>query len=389
MGKERKNRPGYHLAKNKSGKNFWKRNVEPVDNVREKNSSDVNTIKQDFSYNNDIVSDDQERITYPEPITEKPEKYVPTTDKVFALTRGFPASGKTGWAKQWVAEDPDNRINVNRDDIRSMMGFSGVGSQEQEEAVSSIASTIIEQSLKNGKEIIISDTNLRDKNAKNMIGYGIKEGYTVEVHDFDVDLDDLIDRDENRDDAVGESVLRNMWNRFPKKRWKSGADLIDEAYSKIVQQQELEEHYSTPYKNDPDNPRAILVDIDGTLADHESVRNVYDYTKVFDDKPHEDIIRSVQLEAASGTKIIIMSGREDSCKEDTLRWLEKHNVPHDGLFMRSSGDSRPDWIIKDDLVRDNIMDNYYIDYCLDDRNSVVDHHRQNGYRVRQVRPGDF
>lgn len=34
------------------------------------------------------------------------------------ITRGYPSSGKTTYARNWVAEDPEHRVRVNRDDLR-------------------------------------------------------------------------------------------------------------------------------------------------------------------------------------------------------------------------------------------------------------------------------
>lgn len=47
------------------------------------------------------------------------------------VTRGLPASGKSTWAKAWVAADPANRVRVNRDAIRWTQGIrTGVGTHE-------------------------------------------------------------------------------------------------------------------------------------------------------------------------------------------------------------------------------------------------------------------
>ena len=44
------------------------------------------------------------------------------TIKKIILTRGIPGSGKSTWAKAWVAESPETRIRLNWDDMRNMLG---------------------------------------------------------------------------------------------------------------------------------------------------------------------------------------------------------------------------------------------------------------------------
>jgi len=39
-------------------------------------------------------------------------------DQCLLILMGLPASGKTTYANQWVAEDPDNRVCLNYDDIQ-------------------------------------------------------------------------------------------------------------------------------------------------------------------------------------------------------------------------------------------------------------------------------
>ena len=66
------------------------------------------------------------------------------------VTRGFPASGKTTWAEKWVAENSDNRVNINRDNIRKMMNFPAIGNKEQENMVTAIAQSVISQAFEQG-----------------------------------------------------------------------------------------------------------------------------------------------------------------------------------------------------------------------------------------------
>lgn len=51
------------------------------------------------------------------------------TNKII-LCRGIQGSGKSTWAKQWVAEDPNHRVRFNNDDIRNMLGVYWVPARE-------------------------------------------------------------------------------------------------------------------------------------------------------------------------------------------------------------------------------------------------------------------
>ena len=67
--------------------------------------------------------------------------------KKLILMQGIPASGKTTWSKNWVAEDPKTRIRFNNDDIRNMLGVYWVPSREP--LVKSIKLNIIEKAMEN------------------------------------------------------------------------------------------------------------------------------------------------------------------------------------------------------------------------------------------------
>ena len=63
--------------------------------------------------------------------------------KKLILTRGIQGSGKSTWARQWVEEDPENRVRINNDDIRNMLGKYWVLSRES--LVSNIKEDLVEQ----------------------------------------------------------------------------------------------------------------------------------------------------------------------------------------------------------------------------------------------------
>lgn len=131
-------------------------------------------------------------------------------------------------------------------------------------------------------------------------------------------------------------------------------------------------------------PTAIMVDIDGTLA-HMQDRSPYDYSKVMSDTL-DDAIADITRKYKT---VVIMSGRPESCREDTENWLRKHAVRFDKLFMRTTDDNRKDSIVKLELYKEHVEPNYNILFVLDDRNQVVKMWREQGLKCLQVAEGDF
>lgn len=132
-------------------------------------------------------------------------------------------------------------------------------------------------------------------------------------------------------------------------------------------------------------PTAIIVDIDGTLA-HMVDRSPYDPSKY-----HTDVIDEVIRDHVNRYpyKVIVVSGRDDTYKEVTERWLKLNQVEYDEIFMRPAEDKREDSIVKLQLYKKHIEPHYDIEYVLDDRNRVVKMWRENGLKCLQVAEGDF
>lgn len=74
------------------------------------------------------------------------------------ICRGLPASGKSTWAKEWVMRDPEHRVRINQDDIRSMLGKYWVPTREP--IVSTIQQEAILTAMNFGVDIVIDNTNL-------------------------------------------------------------------------------------------------------------------------------------------------------------------------------------------------------------------------------------
>ena len=278
------------------------------------------------------------------------------------ICKGLPASGKSTWASAFVEQNGDWK-RVNKDDLRSMVQ-GGAWSGKMERQILKTRDTLIRQWLGEGFNVIVDDTNLNPKHEDRIREIGKEFGSSVEVKWFQIDVDVAIERDLKRNRSVGERVIRKMFN-----------DWIRPTPTPMIQDTSLE--------------RAIIVDIDGTVAKMNG-RGAFDWDRVGEDKPNSPIIDIVQRFATTHT-IIFMSGRDSVCREQTLVWLKDNvRLTHFHLFMRPEGDNRKDSIVKRELFDTNVRDKFHIDFVLDDRNQVVDMWRNDlGLTCLQVDWGDF
>ena len=148
--------------------------------------------------------------------------------------------------------------------------------------------------------------------------------------------------------------------------------------------------------------KAIICDIDGTLSLKHDGRTWYDASTSDLDKPNKPVLallRLIQeanwhgLNSEQDCQIIFVSGRQEKDREPTEKFLKKHMLHGYPLFMRETGDSKPDTIVKMDIYKENIKGKYDILFVLDDRNSekypVVGMWRILGLACFQVAEGNF
>ncbi len=276
------------------------------------------------------------------------------------FTIGLPASGKSTWAIRKMDKSPNLIKRVNTDDLRAMLDNSYF-SKTNEKFVLNIQDMIIKAALEDGKRVIIDNIHL-DPQHEIRIRELIQDLAKLEIIDFrHVPLQTCIDRDLNRLNSVGEKVIRNLYNQF------------------IAPPRSPKPIYN------PDLPDVVLCDLDGTIA-LIGDRSPYDAAKCELDLVNEPV--RLILETA-GKAIVFVSGREDKYKPQTLAWLAKHNIAFDGLYMRQSGDSRKDSIVKKEIYDEFILDKYNVAFVLDDRDQVVRVWRDLGLTCLQVDYGDF
>lgn len=141
-------------------------------------------------------------------------------------------------------------------------------------------------------------------------------------------------------------------------------------------------------------PRAVLFDVDGTLALRDesdpNVRKFYHWERVGEDLPNAAVVELAQIiERAGQHRIIVMSGRDAVCRPETEEWLHRHKVPFHALFMRPHKDNRQDAVVKAELYRTLVEPFYTVSFVVDDRDSVVKQWRSMGLTCMQVAEGAF
>ena len=151
--------------------------------------------------------------------------------------------------------------------------------------------------------------------------------------------------------------------------------------------------------------KTIIFDLDGTLALIDDRRKwstkpngKLDWDKFFDpnnismDKPNVPVIKVAQMFKQNGFRIIILSGRLNTTKDATRKWLNDNDVPFDILKMRP--DNNQFKFMPDDDLKQNWLDSLFsnkddIFAVFDDRQKVVDMWREIGLTCMQVAPGNF
>lgn len=146
----------------------------------------------------------------------------------------------------------------------------------------------------------------------------------------------------------------------------------------------------------------FVFDFDGTLSllgdrVQELKKSPPDWDKFYarckEDLPNKPILRVLETLYASGHQVIIMSGRRESCKPDSLQWLEEHTgirFEPSVLHFRKDGDFRPDTTVKPEMLLGILGPSPWPEIVIfEDRQSMVDAWRSRGITCCQVAPGDF
>ena len=304
------------------------------------------------------------------------------------LTVGASSSGKSTYAEKRVRDSKGKIVNVNRDDIRrslfqikSWKQYSF--SKAREQLVTQVQHGAIRDALAQGKSVIVSDTNLNLKFREVFTQFGVE----VRTIWFPVELEELKRRNRTRGAwSVRNDVVERMYEQFTSQHNYECIDYTPDL--ELIKQ----------YEGDTSLPNAVIVDVDGTIADKND-RNPFEWLAVGSDTPRWHVINMVQLLHKSGVKIVIASGRDNVCRQLTIDWMKKFDVPFDLLVMRGQHlnmdapdyqpDQRNDAVIKKELFWNDIAPKYNVLHTIDDRDRVVEMWRSMGIECFQVAAGDF
>jgi predicted kinase len=322
------------------------------------------------------------------------------------ITRGLPASGKSTWARAWVGRRR-RRARVNRDDLRMTMFGGHVLPGWQEELVTTAERACVEALLRETVDVVVDDTHLRLRHARAWADVASRLGAPFEVRDFtDVPVEVCLARDAARTAAgergTGEQVIRDLYSRFlssgplppvpsPPRSGPTSpvpSSLPSPAPDGLPVPATVPTARGGGYLPDPTLPPAWIVDVDGTLA-LMSGRSPYAWHRVGEDAPNPPVVELVRALRGAGNAIVVVSGRDGVARGATLAWLDRHEIPHDALLMRSRGDARRDSVVKREIFESLIRWTWQIRGVLDDRDQVVRMWRDLGLTCAQVAPGDF
>jgi predicted kinase len=271
------------------------------------------------------------------------------------ITKGLPGSGKSTWAKSVVSSAIPNKYKrISKDDLRLMMDNS-LWSKANEKFVLKVRDYIILEALKDNKIPIVDDTNLNPLH-ENHIRELVKGIAEVEIQDFtDVSIEKCIENDLKRPNSVGQKIIYQMYNQWLKpKPIEFKKQIFDPLLSQIM-----------------------IVDCDGTLALFGE-KNPYSRDFI------NDTLNVPIANLINNKNVILVSGREDKYRDETELWLYNNMITYITLYMRKTGYSRKDYVIKQEIYDNYIKGKYNVTYVIDDRLQTCRMWYQNGLTVLRV-----
>lgn len=295
------------------------------------------------------------------------------------LCVGIPASGKSTWSKDKVKYDK-KWVRVCRDDYRFMLSQAQILDPKGEKLVTKMVENAISAAANARYNVIVDQTNVNIKYLRDMVEFCQNYG-DVTFKIFDIPLKTALERDVARDASVGEDVIKRMY--------KNHLDLFDSNFDFSTRKKKDRMVDNIKWKVNGNIPKAVIFDIDGTLAHNNGKRGYFDWNNVDRDSVDEKVRETLKIYKNAGYEIIVVTGRDGSSEELTKMWLQKHKIPFDHYYTRPEGDFRKDSVVKKEIYENDIKGNFNVLGVYDDRNQVVSMWRSLGLKCFQVMDGDY
>ena len=302
-------------------------------------------------------------------------KSVDATEPKLTLLVGVAGSGKTTRAMQHTRDRP-HTVVVSRDTLRrTLFGETDLRADERdawkyEDTITAVEMAMARAALDKGMDVVVDDTNLR---LRTINGF-LKAFNDVEVC-FDViniDVEVAISRDSLRAQPVGEKIIRTHEARLR---------ALEHEFDFSPRKPPV------PMVQNSSLPTAYVFDVDGTLALHVN-RHPMDWSRVQEDSVDQEVAATLRSLSEAGHKIVICTARDSCARQGTEEWLAENQIHHDDFFIRSPGDGRADFEVKEEFWRE-ICTRYRVVAMVDDRDQVVCRARKLGFKVLQVAYGKF
>lgn len=138
---------------------------------------------------------------------------------------------------------------------------------------------------------------------------------------------------------------------------------------------------------------AVILDLDGTLVDTSGVEHLLEGEdrdfRAFQEAavacpPNPAMVALAREQAAAGRAVLVVSSREYIWLDPTLDWLVRHEVPHEGVYLRIVGDYRQDAVVKREILDDIVADGYRVLAAWDDKDRVTQMWREQGIEAHET-----
>jgi len=126
--------------------------------------------------------------------------------------------------------------------------------------------------------------------------------------------------------------------------------------------------------------KAIIFDVDGTLADVRSISHHLTEGEPDEDRYHElsvgvpavkDVAEAAQRAHLDGYEVIIVTARKSKYQDMTIRFLEECGVSFRLIFMRGNDDQRPDLELKRSILETIRSMGYKVEKAYEDNPVIV------------------